>query len=86
VPVFSPLTQEAVAQAETTDFEGIPLRVVRAVHLAVIALSVGRPKDYARILALLASASTTGEEMSRLAERHGLSAAWKRFERRFLDE
>src|SRR3974377_1543175 len=48
VPVFDSLTEEALEQAEITDFEGIPLRVVRADHLAVIALSVDRPKDYAR--------------------------------------
>jgi hypothetical protein len=35
--VFSPLTQEALEQAETTDFEGVPFRVVRASHLATIA-------------------------------------------------
>ncbi|BCA57164.1 hypothetical protein W02_43040 [Nitrospira sp. KM1] len=42
--VFSQLTKEAMEKAETADFEGVPLRVVRAVHLAVMALSVGRAK------------------------------------------
>ena len=42
VPAFSPLTREAMEQADTADFESIPLRVVRADYLAVIALSVGR--------------------------------------------
>ena len=45
VPAFSPLTEEAMDQAVTADFEGVPLRVVRADYLAVIALSVGRAKD-----------------------------------------
>ena len=36
VPVFSSLTQEALAQAETADFEGVEFRVVRADYLAVI--------------------------------------------------
>jgi hypothetical protein len=86
VPVFSPLTQEAMEQADTADFEGIPLRVVRADYLAVIALSVGRAKDYARILALLESDSATREQIARLAARHGLSEAWDRFEARFTDD
>ncbi len=86
VPVFSPLTCEAMEQAETADFEGIPFRVVRADYLAVIALSVGRPKDYARILALLESGSIRREDIQRLAGRHGLADAWQRFEKRFLDE
>ena len=68
------------------DFEGIPLRVVRADYLAVIALSVGRAKDYARILALLESDSATREQIARLAARHGLSEAWDRFEARFADD
>ncbi|MGH9363712.1 MAG: hypothetical protein ACRD1B_00385 [Thermoanaerobaculia bacterium] len=85
VPVFSPLTQEALALAETVDFEGVPLRVVRADHLAVIALSVGRAKDFTRILALFEAGSVTKEEIQELAGRHGLADAWKRFQKRFLD-
>jgi hypothetical protein len=85
VPVFSPLTREAVEQAETADFDGEPLRVVGADHLAVIALSTGRAKDFTRVLALLESGSVTPEQIGRLATRHGLAEAWRRFERRFLD-
>jgi hypothetical protein len=86
VPVYSSLTREALEQAETADFEGVPFRVARAVHLAVIALSVGRAKDFTRVLALLESGSVTRQEIASLAARHGLAEAWKRFERRFLDE
>ena len=86
VPVFSPLTREALEQADTADFEGAPFRVVRAAHLAVIALSVGRAKDFTRILALLESGSVTRQEVTSLAARHGLADDWERFERRFLSE
>lgn len=86
VPVFSPLTREAVERAETADFEGVPLRVVQAVYLAVIALSVGRAKDFARILSLLEAGSVTRQEIGQLAARHELAAAWRKFEARFFDE
>ena len=86
VPVFNPLTVEAVERADTPLFEGVPFRVVRADHLAVIALSVGRPKDFTRILALLESGSVSREEIASLAQRHGLADAWKRFGAKFLDE
>lgn len=86
VPAFSPLTEEAMEQAETEDFEGEPLRVVRADHLAVIALSVGRAKDLTRILALLESNSVSRESIESLAIRHGLADAWRRFEHRFLND
>lgn len=84
IPVFSPLTREALEQAETAGFEGVPLRVVRADHLAAIALSVGRTKDFLRILALLESESVTAEQIGRLATRHGLAKEWQAFETRFL--
>lgn len=86
IPVFSPLTREALEQADTADFEGEPFRVVRADYLAVIALSVGRAKDFTRILALLEAGSVTPEDIVALAERHRLAEAWKRFKTRFLDD
>jgi hypothetical protein len=86
VPVFDALTTEALERADTADFEGVPLRVVRADYLAVIALSVGRAKDLLRVLALLESGSVSRADVASLAERHGLAEAWKRFETRFLDE
>jgi hypothetical protein len=85
IPAFSPLTEEALHEAEIVEVEGVPLRVVRATHLGVIALSTGRPKDYARILSLLESGSVSRDDLRRLADRHGLSAAWQRFQARFLE-
>lgn len=84
-PVFSELTREAVESAETADFEGVPLRVVGAAHLGVIALSVGRPKDFVRILALLESGAVTPDQIEELTARHGLSGEWVHFRTRFLD-
>jgi hypothetical protein len=86
VPAFNALVTEAMEQADTADFEGIPMRVVRADHLAAIALSTGRAKDYTRILALLESGSTSTKEIVRVAERHKLLEQWKRFETRFLHD
>lgn len=86
IPVFNPLTREAMAEAETVDFEGVAFRVVRADYLAVIALSAGRAKDYTRVLALLESESVSQDQIAALATRHGLADAWRRFTTRFLDE
>jgi hypothetical protein len=85
IPVFSQLTREALEQAELADFEGVPFRVVSACHLAVIALSVGRPKDYARILALMEAKAVTREAVAEVAARHGLGERWQQFVGRFLD-
>jgi hypothetical protein len=86
IAAFDALTREAMEEAETADFEGVPIRVVRADHLAVIALKVGRAKDHARILALIESGSVGRTAIENLAARHGLADAWQRFTRRFLDE
>ncbi|MEO8678192.1 MAG: hypothetical protein ABI665_04045 [Vicinamibacterales bacterium] len=86
IPVFSPLTREAMEEAEIADFEGVRFRVVGADYLAVIALSVGRAKDYTRILSLLESVSVSRDAIAALAGRHGLDEAWRRFVSRFLDE
>ncbi len=84
VPVFSELTEEALATAETADFDGEPFRVVDAVHLTVIALATGRAKDFTRIIALL-DGTVTLEQVAALAARHGLGDAWSRFLERFGD-
>lgn len=83
IPTFSRLTEEAMREAETTDLDGTPLRVVRADYLAVIALSVGRGKDLARILSLREAGAVTNEQIGALADRHGLSSSWSRFLERF---
>jgi hypothetical protein len=86
IPAFSPLTEEAVREAETGEIGGLPVRVVSAAHLAVVALSVGRAKDYARILALLEVGAVSREQIKDLALRHGLGREWEKFLRRFPSE
>jgi len=86
IPAFSTLTRDALQEADAVAFEAVPFRVVRADYLAVIALSVGRAKDLTRILALLEGGSVTPEGIGSLAERYGLSDAWQRFQRRFLND
>ena len=83
IPAFSKLTREAIRDAETGDLDGIPLRVIRADYLAVIALSVGRAKDFARVLALREAGAVTDKEISDLAVHHKLTSEWNLFRERF---
>lgn len=85
VPTFSRLTEEAVREAEIGEIDGIPVRVISAIHLAVIALSVGRTKDHLRILALIEAGGVHEEELQKLAVRHKLAAQWAVFKKRFID-
>lgn len=59
VLALSDLAHEAIEAADVADYEGIPLRVVRAAHLVALALSDGRSKDMSRILALLDARAVT---------------------------
>jgi hypothetical protein len=86
IPAFSALTEQAVAEAETDAIDGVPLRVVTAAHLAVIALSVGRNKDHLRVLSLLDAGAVSREDVQALAQRHDLADRWRAFEQRYLHE
>jgi len=86
IPTFNPLAVEAVREAETGEIDGVPLRVVQADFLATIALSTGRPKDFARILALLESGAVSSADIAKLAMRFELQSEWRKFKERFLDE
>jgi hypothetical protein len=85
IPVFDDLTRAAMAQAETGEIDGVPLRVVRADYLAVIAISVGRPKDLTRVLALLEAGAVTEDAIADLAAEHDLAEKWTQFRNRFLE-
>ena len=86
MPAFVAAMLAIVGELETVEFEGVPFRVVGADYLAVIALSVGRAKDFTRILALLEAESVTSERIASLAQRHSLADAWNHFKTRFLNE
>ena len=86
IPTFSILTEDAMLNADDTEFEDLSIKVVTPVYLAVIALSVGRAKDFARVLALVEEGVVTKEEIANLAVKYDLSAAWAKFERRFWND
>lgn len=86
MPAFSHLAEVAMKEADRADYEGVPFRVVRAEHLALLALAAGRSKDFLRILSLLESKSVTREAIEVLAPTFNLQDAWLRFKSRFLDE
>jgi hypothetical protein len=85
LPAESALLREAVEQAREVDFEGVPARVMLAEHLMAIALQTGRGKDFARLLTFVESQVADDVKLHGLLQRHGLSAAWKRFEQNYLN-
>ncbi|QMV18287.1 hypothetical protein GOB94_05960 [Granulicella sp. 5B5] len=45
----SPLIAEAIREAVSVEYEGVPTRVFRPEHLCAIALETGRSKDFTRV-------------------------------------
>jgi hypothetical protein len=78
--------EEAVAEAVSTEVEGIPTRVMTAEHLVAIALQTGRAKDHARILQFLERKVVDLQKLQSVLSRHGLKSKWSNFSTRYLDE
>lgn len=66
------LTEEAVREAESFDYEGVSARVFRVEHIIAIAASVGRMKDKARIQQLLQQADYDKTYLAEVLSRHKL--------------
>jgi hypothetical protein len=86
LPAANPLTAEALEQAVEKDVAGVPARVFTAEHLAAIALQTGRAKDKARLLQFAEAGGLDAARFQDIILRHGLTEAWKRFEKQFLDD
>lgn len=79
MPAYDELTREAVEQARTEDVEGVPFRVIRPLHLALLALRTGRRKDHERVDALLDAGAVQRDELEREARCRGLTKEWERY-------
>ena len=84
LPTATPLVMEALEQAVVKDVAGVAARVFTAEHLAAIALQTGRAKDKARLLQFVEAGALDTARFQDVVERHGLAAAWRRFEQQFL--
>ena len=84
LPPGTPLVEEALKEAVASDIDGTATRVFSAEHLAAIALQTGRAKDKARLLQFLEAGALDAARFQAILARHGLVAAWQKFERQFL--
>lgn len=83
LPVFNPLTEEAVAKAQTIKYARLTTRIMRPEHLVAIMLDTGRPKDYLRISMFLEQGAVKLRALNAVLQRHGLTKKWKDNEHRF---
>lgn len=78
------LEREAVASSLPTEVDKIRTWIRTKEHLVAIALQTGRTKDYLRILQFVERRAVDMATLQAIIERHGLTAKWKKFQRRFL--
>lgn len=84
LPVYNPLTEEAVARAVEAQFGAAPTRVLGAEYLAAIMLETGRPKDHARLVQFFEFDALDRAVLEEIVMRHGLSSKWDAFRKRFM--
>lgn len=83
VPASESVQEEAVAQADRVAFAGEYTSIFSAEHLAAELLRSGRPKDHARVVALLESEQMDMEVFRDIIRRHGLAEKWSEFATRY---
>src|SRR5213594_1524200 len=68
----SGLTEEAVRNANSIEYEGVPAKVFRPEYIIAIAASVGRHKDFARIEQPMSHAKIDKTLLDDILRRHNL--------------
>lgn len=84
LPTGNPLEEEALEQAMETQLDGVRTWVMTAEHLVAIALKLGRPKDYSRILQFIEAGILDSKKLDAILSRHQLLEKWEGFGDRFL--
>jgi len=77
LPSFSPLTDEAIAKAETIRYDRVRTRIMRPEHLVAIMVATGRAKDYLRINMFLEQGAVDMRKLKPVLKRHNLLAKWE---------
>lgn len=77
------LDQEAVAEAISTELDGVKTWVISAEHLAAIALRTGRAKDHMRLAQFLEEGALDRRKLQIIIEKHRLTSKAQRFEDKF---
>ena len=84
LPPGDALGEEALAQAVETEVDGISTWVLTAEHLVALALQLGRPKDFSRILQFIDAGVIDPAKLDQILARHGLLNQWEKFGCKFL--
>ncbi|RLC20683.1 MAG: hypothetical protein DRI57_04230 [Deltaproteobacteria bacterium] len=84
LPVYNPLTEEAMEKVIEVEFGKTPTRVFSAEYLAAIMIETGRPKDHARLIHFFEFDSVDRSVLEDIVTRHGLKEKWRKFQEYYL--
>lgn len=73
LPDATALIAEAISNAQTMEFAGVPVRVFRPEYLCCVALQAGRAKDYLRVQMFFEEEKVDLSALRDLAARYSLS-------------
>lgn len=79
LPAHNKLTEEALTEADTLDYDGIPVPVMRPEHLIAIMLQTGRDKDRQRLALFREEAQINPRYLDEILTRHGLGEKWQKW-------
>ena len=83
LPAYTPLVEEAVANATPQQFEDLTVKVVSPDYLCAIALQTGRPKDYMRVHTLIESGHVSSNTLATLVNKFALTQRWEIYVKRY---
>jgi hypothetical protein len=75
LPPPNPLVEEALPQAISTTFSGVPTKVLTAEYLCAIALMTGRIKDFNRVAMFIEQNAVNLDSLRELVIKYNLSHA-----------
>lgn len=79
LPVYNPLLEEALREAQDIPYEDMMTRVLRAEHLVAICLQTGRAKDRDRVRLLREETDLDMPYLQAILDRHQLIAKWNQW-------
>ena len=76
LPAYNELVDEAVEQAQSLDYQGVPVRVVRPEHLVALSVQTGGRKRREHVARLFDSDTVDRDKLQDILRRHGLLESW----------
>lgn len=77
IPAYNALVTEALEQAGSRTFDGVPVRVQRLEHLIAIMLLTHQPKERQRPAMRVGNAGIDESRLRDILNRHCLLTAWE---------